>query len=176
MSEKNFSIDKFHIPRWNELPNVDLYLDQIVNLINRSLKPFIFFNYTLDKEDSQLLTKTMINNYVKNNLIAAPVKKLYSKKQLAKLFVICVLKQVYSMQEIDILIKIALKDSSIPDTYDDFCNLFEDALRCAFGEKDFIDKSCSNEKIHLIKTTLLSCSYKIYVQNTIIATQNKEIQ
>ena len=79
------------------------------------------------------------------------------------------------MHEIDTLIKIALEDASTPDTYNDFCNLFEDALRCAFGEKEFIDKSCSNEKIHLIKTTLLSCSYKIYVQNTITANQNKEI-
>ena len=176
MSEKNISIDEFHIPRWNELPNVDLYLDQIVTLINKTLSPFIFFNNNSEKEDSQLLTKTMINNYVKNNLITPPEKKLYSKKQVAKLFVICVLKQVYSMHEIDTLIKIALQDASIADTYDDFCNLFEDALRCAFGEKDFIDKSCNNDKIHLIKTTLLSCSYKIYVQNTITANQNEELQ
>ena len=90
MNKKEISISNFHIPRWSELPNVDLYLEQVVGFINSSLSPYILMN--TDKEDNQLLTKTMINNYVKNSLIEAPNKKLYSKKQLAKLFAICVLK------------------------------------------------------------------------------------
>lgn len=163
MYKSNISIDEFHIPRWNELPNVDLYLDQIVNLINSSLSPYIFFNG--DYKENQILTKTMINNYVKNNLIEAPVKKLYSKTQVAKLFVICVLKQVYSMQDIDSLIKITLVDSTIQETYDNFCNLFEEALMCTYNKKDFIDKNSSNDNLYLLKSVLLSCSYKIYVQN-----------
>ena len=60
----------------------------------------MFFYNDSPKEENYLLTKTMINNYVKNNLIEAPIKKQYSKIQIAKLFVICVLKQVYSMQDI----------------------------------------------------------------------------
>ena len=59
------SLSAFHIPRWNELPTVELYLDQVVKLINGVLAPYINFN--LDpKDESELLTKTMINNYVKN--------------------------------------------------------------------------------------------------------------
>ena len=110
------------------------------------------------KENAQVLTKTMINNYVKNNLIEAPEKKLYSKIQLAKLFVICILKQVYSMQDIKILISIALENTTAEEKYNNFCDLFEECLRCTF-----IDNNSDNS--HLLRTVLLSCSYKIYVQN-----------
>lgn len=159
-------LNNFHIPRWSELPNIDLYLDQVVTLINSCLSPYIFLNDDYKKNENELLTKTMINNYVKNNLIAAPVKKQYSKKHLARLFVICVLKQVYSMQDISNLINITLKDSNSEDAYNNFCDLFEEALICTYTKKDFIDKHPVSNISYLLKTVLLSCSYKIYVQNT----------
>lgn len=165
MSNENpILIDKFHIPRWNELPNIDLYLDQVVSLINSCLSPYIF-NGDYTKDENTLLTKTMINNYVKNNLIEAPIKKQYSKIQLSKLFVICVLKQVYSMQDIKTLINIALSDSTLELAYDKFCKLFEEALLCTYKRKDFIDKNSSSDNLYLLKSVLLSCSYKIYVEN-----------
>lgn len=164
---KNFSIENFHIPRWNELPSIDLYLDQVVNLINSCLSPYIFFTNGSKKEETSLLTKTMINNYVKHCLIEAPVKKQYSKVQIAKLFVICVLKQVYSMQEIKNLIGIALDNSTIENAYDKFCHLFEQSLNCTYQRKDFIDRHSSSDNLYLLKSVLLSCSYKIYVQNYI---------
>ncbi len=158
-------IDNFHIPRWAELPSIELYLDQVVKLINSCLSPYIFFNNNSSKEENSLLTKTMINNYVKNNLIEPPVKKQYSKTQIAKLFVICVLKQVYSMQDIKNLIRIALEDSTLEKSYDKFCNLFEQALNCTYKRKDFIDNNSSSDNLYLLKSVLLSCSYKIYTQN-----------
>ena len=160
---ENISIENFHLPRWNELPNVELYLDQVVKLINTSLSPYIFFNN--ENKETELLTKTMINNYVKNELIDPPTKKQYSKIQLAKLFVICVLKQVYSMQDIKNLITKALEFAEIDIAYDRFCKLFEEALLCTYTRKDFIDKNSSSDNMYLLKSVLLSCSYKIYVQN-----------
>ncbi len=164
-NKNNISINDFHIPRWNELPSISLYLDQVVNLINTYLSPYIFSKNDTKVGENELLTKTMINNYVKNNLIEAPIKKQYSKNQLAKLFAICVLKQVYSMQDIKKLIEIALVDSSIQNAYDKFCKLFEEALLCTFTRKDFIDKNSSSDNLYLLKSVLLSCSYKIYVKN-----------
>lgn len=162
--ENNVSINNFHIPRWNELPNIDLFLEQVVTLINSSLYPYLFFNSN-NNDENELLTKTMINNYVKNNLIEAPFKKQYSKTQISKLFVICVLKQVYSMQDIKNLIGIALRDSNIQTAYDKFCNLFEEALQCTYNKTDFIDNVSKNDNLYLLKSVLLSCSYKIYVKN-----------
>ena len=172
MSSKKelISLDKVHIPRWNELPNVDLYLDQVVTFINSALSEFLYLNANSDKsskEENQIITKTMINNYVKNNLIEAPIKKKYSKIQCAKIFVICILKQVYSMSEIYNLIDIALKNSTVEHAYDRFCALFEQALTCAYNKEDFIDTDSKNDNKYLLKSVLLSCSYKIYVQNVI---------
>ena len=165
-------IDNFHIPRWYELPAIELYLDQVVKLINSCLSPYIFFNSSCFDGEASLLTKTMINNYVKYNLIEAPIKKQYSKVQIAKLFVICVLKQVYSMQDIKNLIEIALKNSPIEDAYNKFCNLFEEALRCTYNRIDFIDNNSSSDNLYLLKSVLLSCSYKIYTQN--VTSNNKK--
>ena len=168
MSKNNIiSLENMHIPKWNELPNVDLYLDQIVTFINSSLSEFLFLNTYNDKKENQILTKTMINNYVKNNLIDAPIKKKYSKVQCAKIFVICILKQVYSMNDIKNLIDIALKSSSIEKAYDSFCTQFEKALFCAFNKKDFLNDDTLNDNKYLLKSVLLSCSYKIYAQNVI---------
>ena len=163
--KEEIKFDNFHIPRWNELPSVDLYLDQVVNLINSCLSPYIFFYNDYKKKENELLTKTMINNYVKNDLIEAPVKKQYSKIHIAKLFAICILKQVYSMQDIHILITKALTHFDEKNAYDKFCDLFEQSLICTFAKKDFTDKLSNSDNSYLFKSVLLSCSYKIYVQN-----------
>ena len=164
-NKEQISLDGIHIPRWNELPNVDLYLDQVVTFINSSLSEFLYSSQ--DKGENQILTKTMINNYVKNNLIDAPIKKKYSKIQCAKIFAICILKQVYSMNEIYNLIDIALKHTDVEHAYDRFCCLFEDALKCAYNKEDFVDNNSDDENKYLLKSVLLSCSYKIYVQSII---------
>ncbi len=163
----NAAIDiaNFHVPRWNELPNINLFLEQVVVYINTTLEPYIFLG-TSNKEDNGLLTKTMINNYVKHEIIEAPEKKQYTKSQVAKLFAICVLKQVYSMEDIKKLLTMALK-SEIEVSYNKFCDLFEEALDCAYNKKDFIDKTSTNEYQYLLKTVLLSCSYKIYSKNMV---------
>ena len=49
-------IQKLHIPRWEELPSIDLYLDQLVTLIDNCFSPY------LNEEDGPIITKTMINN------------------------------------------------------------------------------------------------------------------
>lgn len=161
----NNLLQNFHIPTWNELPNIDLYLDQVVNLVNSTLSPFLMI--TESEKDIQILTKTMINNYVKNNLIEAPIKKKYSKIQVSKLFVICILKQVYSMNDIKSLINIALNDSNLEKAYNKFCEEFEEAITCTYNKKDFILEENSKDTLYLLKSVLLSCSYKIYAQNII---------
>lgn len=168
--EKNglITLDNVNIPKWNELPNVDLYLDQVVTYINKTLSELVFLLPSNDKKENQLITKTMINNYVKNNLIEAPVKKKYSKTQCAKIFVICILKQVYSMNDIAKLINIALENTKIEQAYDSFCNHFKQALVYVYNNKtEFGDIKPNNDRKYLLKAVLISCCYKIYTQNII---------
>ena len=93
-------ITKIHIPRWNELPEIDLYLDQVVNYLEKHLG-----QYNVNEED-KIITKTMINNYVKLGIMPAPEKKKYSREHIAYLIVICVLKQIYSISDIGKLISL----------------------------------------------------------------------
>ena len=61
-------LENVHLPRWHELPDIELYMDQVITLIEKYLSPLI----TLEKHT--LLTSSMVNNYVKHGLIPAPVK------------------------------------------------------------------------------------------------------
>ena len=76
------------LPRWDELPDIDLYLDQVLTLLDKYLGPF------LPENGGHALTASMINNYVKLRIVPAPVKKRYGRVQLAYLLVIGLLKQV----------------------------------------------------------------------------------
>ena len=70
------SIADFRLPRYNEIPNVGLYLEQATKYVCEYLAPLGEYN----------LTPSMISNYVKKGLIANPVKKQYSREQIAYLF------------------------------------------------------------------------------------------
>ena len=78
-----------------------------------------------------------------------------------------ILKEVYKISDIQKLINLALEKSSIEIAYDNFCQLFEQALECVFFQKDFVDKSSKNDDKYLLKTVLLSCAYSIYTKEEI---------
>ena len=79
------------LPRWNALPDIELYMDQVVAVMEKQLSLYQE-NYA---EDARLITPSIINNYVKLKIIPAPVKKRYSREHLAYLIIICILKQTY---------------------------------------------------------------------------------
>ena len=156
MNNNNFNISNFHIPRWEELPNIDLYMDQVLNYINSYLSPYI--------KDENLITKTMINNYVKNNIINAPIKKKYNKLIIAELFVISILKEVYSINEIKSLIDLALKTSPADISYNKFCIILEQCLISTFNGLSYsLDKDLSEEQ-YILTTVVQSFVNKLYVQ------------
>ena len=67
--ERIEKVIKHHIPRWNELPEIDLYLDQVVNYLEK------YLGILNVNRDEKIITKTMINNYVKLGIMPAPEKK-----------------------------------------------------------------------------------------------------
>lgn len=101
------------IPYWHDLPDIDLYLDQILLIVNEIAD----FKRTPDDKG---LTASMINNYVKHGFIAKPIKKKYQKKQLARLIAITFLKQVFSIQEVTQALNILQQSYSAQEMYDNF--------------------------------------------------------
>ena len=77
-----------------EIPNIDLYMDQVTTFMDKHLESSK--RYSEDK----LLTKTMINNYTKNNLLPPPEKKKYSKDHMFLLIFIYYLKNILSITDI----------------------------------------------------------------------------
>ena len=84
----------------DEMPNIDLYMDQLTTFMDERLK-----KTTRHPESDKILTKTMINNYAKNDLLPPPVRKKYSKDHLILLIFIYYLKNILSINDIQTLIE-----------------------------------------------------------------------
>ena len=87
-------INDFSLPRYNDIPNVGLYLEQVVKYISEYLEPLGSFS----------LTASMVSNYVKKGLIENPVKKQYDREHIAVLLMIAVVKTVLSLEEVQKLL------------------------------------------------------------------------
>lgn len=167
--EKDFlsedKIDNFHIPRWNEIPEIDLYLDQVVTLLESHLSNYIKND---NDKDEKIVTKTMINNYVKHKVIKPPVNKKYSREHIAYLFAIFILKQIYSINDIKKLIELAISTSSVEQAYNRFCNELENAISITFNGKSesyLSDNNLTHER-YLLRNVTQSFANKLYVLRT----------
>ncbi len=130
------AMSDFHCPRWNELPDIELYMDQVVSIMDRHLNCFA-------QDGSKIITSTMINNYVKQKIVKPPHNKKYDRVHLAYLIPVCVLKQVISIPELCDGIELILQQKEIPEAYDYFCELMELALKNVFSNKPPLP--CSDE-------------------------------
>lgn len=115
-----------HIPRWEELPQIPLYMDQVVQYLNDTLD---CLNFSGDKP---LLTASMVNNYVKNSIIKKPERKQYKPYHLAFLIVVVLMKRTFSLKEISDLIEIYSdieQKERVARDYNRFASVFEDCLQ-----------------------------------------------
>ncbi len=120
--------ERFRLPRWNELPELELYMDQVVVLMEKSLAGLF-----CDKKS--VITPAMVNNYVKLRLMPKPIKKKYSRRHLAYLIVITLLKELFPIAEIQVAIQMqTLQEGSGEAAYNLFCMEIENALATAMAE------------------------------------------
>ena len=100
---------------WNAIPDLGLYIDQVITLITRMYEP-LYGDATCG-----YLSASMINNYVKAKLIPRPVGKKYGREQIALLMMIVSLKQVATMEDIRTML-IPAEGQTIEDLYTTFCS------------------------------------------------------
>jgi len=103
------------LPAWNELPDLELYMDQVVSLVSNYLS-----HLGLMLGEDKPVTPAMINNYVKMGIMRAPVKKRYTRVHLASLIMICILKRSLNMSAIQKLIPRDMTDEEVRQMYEDF--------------------------------------------------------
>jgi hypothetical protein len=107
----------FEASSWDSLPDIELYMDQITGYLNRQLR----MQARDDREDGQILTSSMINNYVKNGLITRPTQKRYDREQLAQLYMLCSMKQILAIPDAAALIRYMTSDGhTVSEVYDAF--------------------------------------------------------
>lgn len=145
----------FNLPLWEELPDIELYMDQLIGYLEKKLS---FLN---DTEDEKFITSTMINNYVKKKIILAPEKKKYNKEHLAYLFIIITLKRVFTISQISSLIKNITKEDEISVAYNNFCYQMKNAYDFVFDTKE--NKEFVKNDTALYNASL-AYAYKMYTE------------
>ena len=116
----------YHCPRWNEFPDVELYADQVLTIVQRNVG---FFS-----DDIELpFTSNMINNYVKQRIVKPPVNKRYDRVHLAYFTVVSLLKGFFSIPEICAGIELLMKNASVEELYEAFCEELETAIKSTFS-------------------------------------------
>ena len=108
------SLKDYKPVEWEQIPDLGLYMDQVITFIARIYKPLY------GEPVSEYLSPSMINNYVKAKLIPRPAGKKYSREQIALLTMIIGLKQVTSMEDIRIMLTPA-PGSDVQQLYNSFC-------------------------------------------------------
>lgn len=149
------NIEGFRLPRYEQIPNVGLYLEQVVRYVNAHLAPL----------GESELTSSMVSNYVKQGLIPSPIKKSYTAEHLARLLFIAVVKPVVQLEGLRLMFGIQEDNYPLQTAYDYFCDEFENMLGAAFGiapARDGIGKTQSDAK-DLLRNTILATVNKVYL-------------
>lgn len=152
----------FHCPRYAELPNMSLYLEQVLEVVNGSLA-FL---------DHDKLTKPMISNYIKNGALASPEKKRYSRDHLCYLIVIDILKPVFTLQQLASIFEVQRQTYDLAVAYDYFCAEFENALCEAFRFTGMPLPSIETERTEqtiLIRSLVLAAANRVFVEKVFLS-------
>ena len=161
-----------------DIPNIDLYMDQVTTFMDEQLAS------TKRYKEDKILTKTMINNYTKNNLLPPPVKKKYSKEHVLVMIFIYYFKNILSIKDIETLLT-PLTDSyfdaegglSFTDIYKDICDLeksritdlMKDVTKSYQYALDTFEDMPEEERAKLQTFAFLcNLSFDVYVKKQII--------
>lgn len=161
-----------------DIPNIELYMDQVTTFMDAHLAS------TKRYEDDKILTKTMINNYAKNNLLPPPNKKKYSKEHILVLTFIYYFKNILAIKDIETLLKPLTERYfqtdgrlNLPSIYEEICSVekgqipaLSEEMKSLFSraQNSFADVP-ENERQYL-QTFSLICSlgFDVYIKKQII--------
>lgn len=179
-SEKilNDIISKLNIIDEADIPSIDLYMDQVTTFMDMHLKNNKRF------DDDKILTKTMINNYAKNDLLPPPSKKRYSKEHVILLTFIYYFKSILSINDIKTILgpitdnyfddtsKISLTDiynviyTTENDIYESVKNDILDKIQ--ISKNTFSDSSKKDKDFLQLFSLISALSFDVYIKKQMI--------
>lgn len=159
-------IREYHLPKYREIPDVGLYLDQVVHYVDGILSPLA----------GVTVTGSMISNYVKKKLLANPVKKTYRREQIAYILFIGITKTVLSLEDIQSLIEMQVKSYDIEVAYEYFCAEFKDAMLYVFEQKEKLDEIGEDNTVEkkILQATIRAAVHKIYLDQFFAETKSAD--
>ena len=141
------SLDRIEYIRADDIPDIDLYMDQVTTFMESYLK-----NTTRDPSTDKILTKTMINNYTKNDLLPPPFKKKYTKDHVLLLIFIYNYKGILSISDIQELLEpIKNRFFQNGEAYD-LSRVYEEVFGLEREQKDVL-KADVEEKFRIAQNT-----------------------
>jgi hypothetical protein len=160
-------LNNFSFKNYEELPDIDLYMDQVVTFLEKQL--YIFQNNTLDKQ----ITSSMINNYVKGEVLPSPISKKYNREHLALIEEICTLKQVLSIADVKQIENDRYQDVTAKgEIFNEFNRLNNEKIEVsvseAFKKLNDIDENDSSALISLATEFALTANAYINISKKIL--------
>lgn len=158
----------YHCPRWEEFPDVELYADQVLSVVQRHVS---FFN----SEIEMTFTSNMINNYVKQKIVKPPVNKKYDRVHLAYFIVVCVFKQFMTISEICDAIAFLMKTYTVKELYNIFCEELEGALKSTFAPEKYTIKYSPDDSVEtkVIRAAVLTFSNLAFAKYNVNCAKEK---
>lgn len=172
------NLDELEYIKSVEIPNIDLYMDQVLTFMNHKLE------WSKRYEEDKIMTKTMINNYAKNHLLPPPDKKKYSKEHLLVLIFIYYFKNILSIGDIQSLLN-PLTERYFDNGKDlDLSKIYEEVFTLEDGQIDqlketlakdyeragqtFVNEAKEDKDFLQLFSFICMLSYDIYMRKQII--------
>lgn len=127
-------MEQFSLPSWEQLPDMELYMDQVISLVNR------YLSLIPPNEEDPVITASAVNNYVRLRMMPAPERKRYGRKHMACVIMICVLKQSLSLAEIQRILPREMTEESIRQVYADLVGQMGTTTNLFIGQVDEVAK------------------------------------
>ncbi len=105
-------LESYRLPKWEEIPNIGLYMEQVIALLKR------YLDYLPPElKEEQFITAATINNYVRKKIMPEPIKKKYFRPHIAYLIIICSLKHCLSIPTLQTMIPMGLSEAELERIY-----------------------------------------------------------
>lgn len=173
------SLGRIHHIDLEDIPNIDLYMDQVTTFMENKLK-----STTRNPNEDKILTKTMINNYAKNDLLPPPIKKKYSKEHMLLLIFIYYFKGILSISDIQTLLTPITEkyfhtngDLNLGSIYEEVFSLEKEEVaelqeniikKFATSQNTFKDAPSEDQEILQLFSFISMLSYDVYVKKLLI--------
>ena len=174
-------LNEYRLPSWEQLPNIGLYMDQVVTLLTQ------YLDYMPPElREEQVITPAAINNYVRKKIMPEPIKKKYYRTHIAYLIMVCTLKRCLSIPTLQTMIPMGLSEEELEKVYTSFverhrmaCTYFVQQVRiCAGGILDHEPESeiATDDTSDLITMVAVVSGFSRLMAEKLLLLEGKDLE